>query len=137
MSKSFFGRPAIAIGIAGALVIGSVSTTFATPVLSNTAAVRSAQSAHMIDVRWRGGAVAAGIAAGLAVGAIAGAAASGPYYGPYYGGPAYYGPAYPAPVYVDPGPGYYDPGPVYVAPAPYGYYGRSGGPNRSQMERSN
>jgi len=64
---------AIGIGFAAALVLLSTAPTTAAPVLSNTAAVKSAADNSVTEVRWvrrgwgRRAAVAAGV--GLAVGA--------------------------------------------------------------------
>jgi hypothetical protein len=97
---------AMTIGVAAAIAVSAVTPSVAAPVLANTAAVKSAVAGDVVDVRWRGGGVAAGIATGLAIGAIAGAASQSYYYGGdpyYYGGPTYAAPAY--------GPDYgYDPG---------------------------
>ncbi len=109
-------RRVLSTGVAGMLMVASVPAG-AAPVLSNTAAVRSAVIDHAVDVRWRGrGPGWGGVAAGFALGAIAGAAIAGSYrYGPGYG---YYG--YSAP-YYSPSAGYYAPayGPAY-APGDYG-----------------
>ena len=100
-------RRGLAVGLAGAMVLATPS--FAAPVLSNTASVKSAMTDGVVDVRWRGRGAAVG--AGLAFGALAGAAALGAatapaYYGyPYasYGYPAYYGyPGYGAYAYESP-----------------------------------
>jgi hypothetical protein len=109
---------AMTIGVAAAIAVSAVTPSVAAPFLANTAAVKSAVAGDVVDVRWRGGGVAAGIATGLAVGAIAGAASQSYYYGgdPYYYGGYYGGPAYAAPAY---GPGYgYDPGYSYYRRAP-------------------
>jgi len=106
-----------AASVAGAFVIATTSPSWAIPVLSNTAAVRTATATpnQVTDVRYyrrgyyRGGYYRRGyygggyynpgaaVATGLALGLLEAAAA------PYYVAPYYYGP-----------PAYY---------APYGYYG--------------
>ncbi len=104
--------------VAGTLMISAAAPSWAAPVLSNSAAVKSAVAGDVVDVHWRGrGAVWGGVAAGLALGAIAGAAAARPYY--YDPGYAYYG--YPAPYYA---PSYDYVPEAYVAPAPRRAYGR-------------
>src|SRR5262245_55503267 len=97
----------IILGTAGVLALCAIPPTSAAPVLSNTAAVKSAADSWVTDVRWRRyggwgrGAVAAGVIGGLALGAAAAARSS--YYGYQYSG---YGYSY----------------------APYsGYYGYGGG----------
>jgi len=107
-----------ALAIVSALALASPS--FAAPVLSSTAGVKSAVADPVTDVRWRRGGVGPGIAAGVIAGAVIGAAtapgyyAYGPAYGSYpaYGYPAYgYGAyAYGAPVYGAPvvGSAYYN-----------------------------
>jgi hypothetical protein len=105
-------KQALGAGVAGALVVSTLAPVMAAPVLSNTAAVRSAVSDQVTEVRWRAGpAIAAGAIAGIALGALA----SQPrYYGPgyYYAPPAYYAPA---PRY------YYGPPPVAYDPYYYDY----------------
>jgi hypothetical protein len=94
------------------MAVSAVTPTFAAPVLSNTAAVKSAVSSDVIDVRWRGRGVGLGIAAGVAAGAIIAGAASRSYYDPYY----YDG-------YYAAAPGYYYGAPDYsYEPAYSGYY---------------
>src|SRR5262245_15513884 len=82
----------IILGTAGVLALCAIPPTSAAPVLSNTAAVKSAADSWVTDVRWRRyggwgrGAVAAGVIGGLALGAAAAARSS--YYGysyPYSG----------------------------------------------------
>jgi hypothetical protein len=98
---------ALVLATAGAMAVSAVTPTIAAPVLSNTAAVKSAVNSDVIDVRYRGRGVGLGIAAGVAAGALIAGAASRSYYDPYYydgyyaaapgyyGGPAYsYEPAY-------------------------------------------
>ena len=85
-------KHAISIGTAAALTLCAIAPASAAPVLSNTAALKSAADNWATDVRWRrwgwgGGAVAAGVIGGLALGAAA--ARSSYYYG--YGGYPYYG----------------------------------------------
>jgi len=101
MSKSALIKCALGVGAAGALALASIAPASAAPIWSGTAALKSAATDHVTDVRWRGrwgGAVAAGVIGGLALGAIA----SAPYYS--YG---------------------YAPGYAY-APGYYGYYGYRG-----------
>ena len=101
-----FMKPATAVGAAAIMALCAIAPARAAPVLSNTAAVRSALDSSITDVRWGGGwrgggwgwgggALAAGLIGGLALGALA----STPYgYGGYgYGYPAYgysYAPSY-------------------------------------------
>lgn len=117
-------------------VIASSLPAMAGPVPGNLASVGAATPSSIIDVRGRGGGVAAGIVAGAIVGGlIAGAATPyyygpGPYYGPgYYYGPDYYeSPTYyyrpryyrPAPVYIEPPPIYVEPPAVYAPRGPNG-----------------
>lgn len=104
-------KSTIALGVAGALAIAAASPSWAAPVPSNTAALKSAAPTETTDVRhFRHRGVGPGLLfGGLALG-LAGAALASPYYyddGPGYGyGPGYYdnGPGY---AY---GPGYGDPG---------------------------
>ena len=98
-----FMKPATAVGAAAIMAVCAIAPARAAPVLSNTAAVRSALDSSITDVRWGGGwgggwgwgggALAAGLIGGLALGALA----TAPYgYGGYgYGYPAY-GYGYPA-----------------------------------------
>jgi len=110
-------KHALSLGLAAAFLAAASVPSSAAPVLSNTAAVKTASSDGVTEVRWRGGgAVAAGIGAGIALGAIA---ASRPYgYGYGYG----YGPSYGDGGYYEP---YYEPAPVYGYGYPYGYYPQS------------
>jgi hypothetical protein len=97
---------ALGIGISGVLAISAIAPTAAAPVFCNTAAIKSATSDHITDVRWRAGpAIAAGAIAGIALGA---AIASQP---------RYYGPGYYAPP-----PAYYGPPPAYYYPPPAAAY---------------
>ena len=74
----------IAGATATALAITAIAPATAAPVLSNTAAVKSAADNAVVDVRWGwGGWLAAGVIGGIALGAL-----TSPYYG--YG----YAPAY-------------------------------------------
>jgi hypothetical protein len=88
-------RRAAAIGLAGAMTLAGMTSSFAAPVLSNAAGLKAAVPNDVAEVRWRGwhrGGGGAAIAGGLAAGALLGAgiaAATAPRY--YYGG---YGPAY-------------------------------------------
>ena len=111
----------IALGLAGALALGTVISASAGPLPTGTASVKAAASDRVTDIRWRGRGIGPGLAFGLAAGALAGAAVAGR---PYGYGPGYY---YEAPVYAEPYAAYE---PAYpVAPA-YGYYGNGyyGGP---------
>lgn len=98
LTKSTLTKSALALAIAGAVLIGSVGDS----------------EARRRIWPW----VAGGVAAGVLLGAAA--AQSRGYYAPYYyDAPAYYVPP-PAPVYVAPEPYYAaPPAPVY-APAPSG-----------------
>jgi hypothetical protein len=106
-----------------ALIAGATATVFAitaiapataAPVLSNTAAVKSAADSPVVDVRWGwGGWLAAGVIGGIALGAL-----SSPYYG--YG----YAPAYSYPYGYGGYAGYYGYSPYTYGYAPY--YGYSG-----------
>jgi hypothetical protein len=114
----------IALGFAGALSIGAAAPSFAGPLMSSGAAVRTAAPDHVTDVQWRGRGrgIGPGLAFGLAAGALVGAAVASRPYGPdyyYEGGPAYG--AYEGPVYAEPdvyAPVYQTP--RYYAPS-YGY----------------
>jgi hypothetical protein len=90
----------------------AIAPATAAPVLSNTAAVKSAADNSVVDVRWGwGGWLAAGVIGGIALGAL-----TSPYYSYGYGVPAYsypYGYA-----------GYYGYTPYTYGYAPY--YGYSG-----------
>jgi hypothetical protein len=85
---------AIVIAIAGAVALGTVSPSWAAPVLSSTTIVKESAPSAVSDVRYRGNRghyyrnSGAGIALGVlgVVGAVAGAAAYG---NGYYGGPGY------------------------------------------------
>lgn len=114
---------ALAMGLAGALMITAAAPTWAAAVPSNTAAVKAAVSGDVIDVRWRGGrggAIIGGVAAELAIGAIAGAASRPYYYDPGYGYYGYADPYYAPPAVYAPPSGYYAPEAVYAAPPPRG-----------------
>ena len=81
-------KHAISLGTAAVLALCAIAPASAAPVLSNTAALKSAADNWATDVRWRGrwGWGAAGIIGGLALGA---AAARSSYYYGYGGYPAY------------------------------------------------
>ena len=70
------------------LALTAIAPASAAPVLTNTAAVKSAADSSVVDVRWGwGGWLAAGIIGGIAFGAL-----TSPYYYGYgygYGVPAY------------------------------------------------
>jgi hypothetical protein len=117
MNRPTHLRGALCLIPAGALVLAAVSSASAGTIPSSVAAVKSAASNTVTDVRWRGrwgGAVAAGVIGGLALGALA---ATPGYYGygyaPYHSGYGY------APTYY--GYGGYVGGPPYSAYA-YNYY---------------
>jgi hypothetical protein len=121
------------LGLAGALTLTAAVPGWAAGVPTNAAAIKSAVSGDVIDVRWRGhhrggyyrgGAVVGGIAAGLALGAIAGAAARPYYYDHGYAYSGYAEPYYAPPQVYAPPPVYYQPE-VYAAPPP-----PRGGPHR-------
>jgi hypothetical protein len=108
----------IAGATATALAITAIAPATAAPVLSNTAAVKSAADNQIVVVRWGwGGWLAAGIIGGIALGAL-----SSPYYA--YG----YAPAYSYPYGYGYG-GYGYAGSYGYSPYTYGYapyYGYSG-----------
>jgi hypothetical protein len=124
MKRTQLLKQTIAIGIVGAMVLCETVPSFAAPVPTSTAVVKTIAPNMLEQVRSRRGrAIGAGVAIGV-IGALAGAAIAqnqgyyGPgYYGPgYYGSPGYYGPGYYGPGYYG-GPGYYygyryDPGPA-------------------------
>jgi hypothetical protein len=101
-------KTAIAAGLAGALTMATTAPTWAAPVLSSTAAVKTADPLPTTEVRyWHHGFGPGAAIGGLALG-LAGAAVAAPYYG--YGYPGY-GPGYAyGPGYYGYGPGYYGPG---------------------------
>jgi hypothetical protein len=112
MTISTLRARALVLATAGAIAATAVTPTFAAPVLSNTAAVKSAVNGDVIDVRYRGRGVGLGIAAGVAGAAIVAGAASRAYADPYYGG------------YYNAAPGYYaEPTYQYYAEPSYQYYG--------------
>jgi len=114
----------IALGLAGALALGTVVSASAGPLPTGTASVKAAASDRVTDIRWRGRGIGPGLAFGLAAGALAGAAVAARPYGYGYGyDPGYY---YDAPVYAEPYAAYE---PVYPVAPTYGYYnGYYGGP---------
>jgi hypothetical protein len=75
---------AMVVVVAGATAIAGALPASATPVPTNTAALKQALPADVQDVRWRGGGAFFG---GLVVGGLLGAAFARPY---YYGYPGYY-----------------------------------------------
>ena len=97
MKKSSLAQTAIGAGTAAVFALSIIAPTYATPVLSNTAAVKTAKTSQLEDVRWvgphggrRGVPIAAGVIAGLVLGALASHSYGyGPNYGytpyPYYG----------------------------------------------------
>ncbi len=97
--------------LASAVVLGNAHSTAAAPVLTNTAAVKTALPSALVDVHYGHGGAFVG---GMVVGGLLGAAIARPYYYPYYG---YYG--YPYRYYYGYRPYYYGWG--YPA---YGYYPR-------------
>jgi hypothetical protein len=95
-------KSAVALGLAGALALGSASPTLSAPLPTATASIAAAAPDHVTDVRHRraAGAAFAGIALGLIGAGIAASTYPRYYYDPYpYSG--YYGPyAYaPGPYY--------------------------------------
>jgi hypothetical protein len=118
---------AIVAALSSAMTLGAVAPGWSAPVMTNTAVLKSAhaQSSDLIDVRSRGGRVAAGIGLGLVAGAIVGGAVANANRGYYYGDPYYargygynYGYAppvqYAEPVYAEPV--YEEPAVVYAPP---------------------
>jgi hypothetical protein len=100
----------VGAAIAAIAALNGVGTAAAGPLPVNVAALKTATPNDLIDVRVRGGAVAAGIALGLF-----GAAVASQYYYPY---PYYYYPPYPRAYY----PGYPYYGPYWgYRPYVYGY----------------
>lgn len=126
-------RRAIMVATVGALSL-SVMPTWAAPVPSSTALIKSVAATNVVDVGWRGRGfgrgIGAGIAAGAALGIIAGIAQSRPYYYydpvPAYGAPYYADPYYPAPpmvyevppAYATPDQAYIESSQFYVPPRP-------------------
>jgi hypothetical protein len=112
-------KRAMAVGLAGAMVLSAVSPSFAAPVMTSTAVLKAVQPGAITEVRWRGrgwrgrGLAAAGIGlfAGALIGSVIARAQAYPY---YYDG----GPYDSAPVYAAPPPVYVEPGAVYAAPEP-------------------
>lgn len=120
-----------AMAIASTMVVGTIGSASAAPVLSSTVAVKAAQEGPITNVRWgwgwRGGGWHGGwgpgpVVAGLAAGALVAGAAAGSYYAPGYYAPYAYGPyaygGYYAPRYYY-APGYYR----YSGPYAPGYSG--------------
>lgn len=111
------GQRAIAFGVAGMLSLAVVAPTWAAPVPSSTAVIKSVAAGDVVNVGWRGRGfgrgIGAGIAAGAALGIIAGIAGARPYYYDY--APAYADPYYAAPYYSAP-PVIYEAPPAYAAP---------------------
>jgi len=117
-------------GVVGALTLTALAPSVAAPVSTGAAALKSADTSDVVDVRWRRGWGwgVGGFAAGVAVGSLA---ARPYYYDPYYAYGPYYAPppavyAPPAPVYSQP---YVDPnGPARQCWVPtdrdrgFGYY---------------
>jgi len=96
-------KHAASLAIAGALLAGAMGQSSAAPVLSGSAALKSATPDAVVQVRWgrgsgwRGGFLAGAVIGGLAFGALAASPydaypAYGPYgYGPYPYADPYYG----------------------------------------------
>ena len=80
----------VALGLAGAITVVSTPST-ALPVLTNTAAVKTAAGDEITPVRWGWGWGAGALIGGIALGA----ALARPSYA-YYGYPGYYGYGYPS-----------------------------------------
>ena len=113
---------AICIGYAAALVLAANAPASAAPILSNTAALKTAADNGVTDVRWvaRRGWARAAVATGVGL-AVAGAAASYAYGNPYRYGYQSYSYGYPSSY------GYAPYGTGYYGYAPYSYnYGYSG-----------
>jgi hypothetical protein len=111
-------RHLMAVGLVGALALGTAVPASAGPLPIGNSALTTAAAPATTEIRWRGrgGGIGPGLAFGLATGALVGAAVAGGPYG-YYGYGGYgYGPGYvyDAPVYAEP----YAYAPVYP-----GYYG--------------
>jgi hypothetical protein len=118
MKRTQLMKRAVVIGIVGAMAFCETVPSFATPVFSSTALMKTTAPDVIDQVRARrrggGNNIAPAIALGM-FGIVAGAIAQSQ----YNYGPGYYGPGYaPAPGYYGPVPGYYGPGP--------GYYGGPG-----------
>jgi hypothetical protein len=124
---------AVAVGLAGAMMLGAVAPGLAAPVMTNTAVLKNvhADTSDVVDVRYRGhgyrgyGYRGAGIGLGLAAGALFGAAVASSRNGYYYGDPYYargygYNYGYEPPAYyaAEPEPVYEAPPVVYARPAP-------------------
>ena len=115
MERTQLMKRAIVIGIVGAMVFCETVPSFAVPVFSSTALVKTTapEVIDQVRARRRGGRNNIGPAIALGMfGVVAGAIAQSQ----YNYGPGYYGPGY---GYYGPGPGYYAPGPGYYGP---GYY---------------
>jgi hypothetical protein len=79
----------LALALAGAVVVGTPTTSRTAPVPANTIAVKSATTpGDVIDVRWRGGGWRGGWRGPFIGGVILGGAIAAPY---YYGYPYAYG----------------------------------------------
>jgi hypothetical protein len=113
--STFLRNRAVALGVAGAIALGSVVSTapaFAGPVPANTAAVKQALPDDVIDIGHRGWRGPGPWVAGAALGIIGGVIASQAYRDNYYYDEGYaYGP-YP---YAAP----YPAQPYYGGYAPY------------------
>jgi hypothetical protein len=94
-------KSAVALGLAGAIALGSASPTLSAPLPTATASIAAAAPDHVTDVRYRhrrGGAAFAGIALGLIGAGIAASTYPRYYYDPYpYPYDGYYGPSAYAP----------------------------------------
>ena len=119
----------MALGLAGAMAIGTAVTASAGPLPIGNSALTTATAPATTEIQYRGHrghrGIGPGLAFGLATGALVGAAVAAQPYGYYGYGPGY-GPGYvyDAPVYAEP----YAYEPVYPAPGYYGGYGhRYGG----------
>ncbi len=106
----------MALGLAGAMALGTAVSASAGPLPIGNSALTTATSPATTEIRWRGGrGIGPGLAFGLATGALVGAAVAAQPYGYGYGyAPGY---VYDAPVYAEP----YAYEPAYPAPGYYGY----------------
>lgn len=103
-----------AIGLVGALALGTAVPASAGPLPIGNPSIRTAAAPDTTEIYWRRGfGWGPGIGLGIAAGALVGAAVASRPYGYYGYGPGYYD----APVYAEP---------YAVAPVYPGYYGGYG-----------